>query len=100
MIPPLDFTKFSKLEFILPEKGQFICLELAYEALKKGGSLPCYLNAANEVLVSRFLKGEIRWIDISSKLEKLILSHQIEKNMDLIKVFAVDLIARREAQTI
>jgi 1-deoxy-D-xylulose-5-phosphate reductoisomerase len=97
LIPPFDFTKYPKLEFLRLEHGAFPCLDLAFEAMRQGGSMPCYLNAANEVLVQRFLDDQIRWIDISKKLEKLCLSHQIEKNISLDTLLQVDACAREEA---
>lgn len=100
IIPPFDFTKHPMLEFIVPEERKFICLELAFEALRQGGSMPCYLNGANEVLVQRFLDKEISWLDISLRLEKLCLSHRVQKQMDLDAVFAIDAQAREEAKTI
>ena len=68
--------------------------------MNEGGSLPCYLNAANEVLVQRFLNKEIAWIDIANKLEKLCLSHNIVNDMTLDKVFSVDAMAREDAQIV
>ncbi len=100
MIPSFNFTKHPLLEFIVPEEGKFPCLDLAFAALRQGGSMPCYLNAANEVLVQRFLQREVSWLDISRKLEKLCLTHTVEKHMDLDKVFAIDALARDQAQTI
>ena len=97
ILPPFDFSRFSKLEFGAPDRKRFVCLELAYEALSQGGNAPCFLNAANEVLVDRFIRGEIQWIDISKKLEKLLSSFQVERNLDLEKVLATDTLAREQA---
>ncbi len=97
IMPPFSFTKYPKLEFFSLEKGKFLCLELAYEALRQGGSLPCYLNAANEVLVSRFLQKQISWQEISKKLERLLLAHARQQVTSVEAVFAVDAEARREA---
>lgn len=96
-LPPFSFAKYPKLEFFPMEKGKFICLELAYDALKEGGSFPCYLNAANEVLVSRFLDKKISWLDIGKKLDKLLSCHKKESPSTLEAIFAVDAAARREA---
>jgi len=97
---PFDFSTCGSLDFVIPEKGKFICLDLAYEALKQGGSLPCFLNAANEILVQRFLNREISWHDISSKLENLCHQHKIIHRLDLDTVFEVDMAARKQAQQI
>ena len=56
----------------MPEWDKFPCLGLAFEAAKMGGSLPCFMNAANEVLVHRFLEGEIEWVEIGKKLAYFI----------------------------
>src|SRR5204863_728847 len=49
MMPPFDFTKARGLNFIPTEPQKFPCLDLAFEALKKRKSYPCFLNAANEI---------------------------------------------------
>lgn len=100
LLPPFDFSRYPSLEFIKAEKRKFICLDLAFEALRQGGSMPCYLNAANEVLVERFLDKKIGWIEISQKLEKLLSSHKVQKQLDLDAIFAIDASARQEAQLI
>ena len=100
IIPPFNFVKYPVLEFIPPEPKKFICLDLSFEALRQGGSMPCYLNAANEVLVQRFLDKKISWLDISRRLEKLCFSHKVEKDIDLEKIFVIDAMAREQAQTI
>lgn len=94
-----DFTKNGKLEFSLPDVKKFPSLTLAYDVLKEGGSFPCYFNAANEVLVDRFLKGEIGWLSIVTKLEELLSRHNrviVERDT----LFLIDENARREARVI
>lgn len=96
MLEPFDFAANGKLEFAIPNK-KFRCLTLAYEAIRQGGSLPCYMNAANEVLVQRFLAGEISWCDISLQLEHLMSQHSIQAVDNLESILAVDAQAREEA---
>lgn len=96
-LPPFDFREYQNLTFDTPDVRAFRCLGLAYEALKLGGSAPCYLNAANEVLVQRFLNREIPWIDIANKLQSLLLRHSIQRDLDLEGIFAVDALARADA---
>lgn len=98
LLKPFDFIKNGKLEFFQPDKAKFLCLSLAYQAIEAGGSLPCYMNAANEVLVQRFLDREIGWKDISTKLSALMERHSIQKIVSLDTVLAVDSLARQEAQ--
>jgi len=100
ILEPLDFKKTYSLEFSPPDMKTFTCLRLAYEAINYGGSLPCYMNAANEVLVSRFLNKEIPWHAISSNLEKLMSKHIIEHELSLEKITAIDTMAREEAKRI
>ncbi len=96
-LPSFDFHRYPKLEFFPPDREKFPCLSLAYEALKVKKSMPCVLNAANEVLVERFLQKKISWIDIGQKLEKIISSHREVELVDLEVLFEVDQEARREA---
>lgn len=96
-LKPFDFTKHSALHFSLPNMEQFRCLKLAYEALRIKKSLPCYMNAANEVLVHRFLNKEIPWIAIGSKLEELMARHTPTPISSLDDILEVDQQAREEA---
>ncbi len=100
LLKPFDFTKFSKLEFFPPDTVKFKCLKLAFDALEEGDSFPGTLNAANEVLVERFLKEEISWIDIGNKLESLLARHNKCAITDLYAIKAVDESARELAKII
>ena len=71
----IDFTALANLEFSPADLGRFPCLRLAYAALERGGTAPAILNAANEVAVDGFLKGRLRWGDISAVIEKVLASH-------------------------
>jgi 1-deoxy-D-xylulose-5-phosphate reductoisomerase len=97
LIDPLDFSSYSAWEFYPPNFKDFPCLQLAYAALEAGGSMPCFLNAANEVLVERFLKKQIRWVDIAIKLEALMLQHCVIEKITLDDLEVVDKIAREKA---
>jgi 1-deoxy-D-xylulose-5-phosphate reductoisomerase len=97
LIPPFDFAKHSNLQFFAPDTQKFRCLALAYHAVKQGGSLPCYMNAANEVLGKRFLEKEISWRQIGEKLENLMESHPVFPISTLQDILEIDAIARQEA---
>ena len=97
---PFNFELNSKLEFFKPDFDKFKCLHLAYRALKDKSSMACYMNSANEVLVNRFLRNEITWIQISEKLEKLIASHKSQNMLDLKAVLEIDQLARADAEKI
>ncbi len=96
-LAPFDFVKNQTLQFIVPDRQKFRCLDLAYHAAHRGGSLPCYMNAANEVLVNRFLQREIGWKEISVRLEKLMERHAVVPVSSLDDIFAIDEAAREEA---
>jgi 1-deoxy-D-xylulose-5-phosphate reductoisomerase len=98
-LPKFDFVKNSTLDFFEPDCVNFRCLSLAYECLKAGGSMSCYLNAANEILVERFLNREIGWKDITIKLEALLNKHDMIKEVTLENILLVDEAARKEAKT-
>ncbi len=100
LLEPFDFVKNSKLEFFKPDTVKFKCLRLAYDCLKEGGSFPGTLNAANEILVERFLNKEISWQDIGNKLEKLLEQHTKTSAHDFESVWEIDLHARKTAKLI
>lgn len=60
----LDFASLQGLTFEKPDMEKFPCLSLAFEAIRKGGNVPCAMNAANEAAVAAFLKDGIRFYDI------------------------------------
>lgn len=97
MLKPFDFIRHPKLEFSVPDMQRFRCLAQAFIALESGKSMPCYMNAANEVLVQRFLKKEIGWAEIGEKLENLMTRHRVVEIDSLEAVLGVDQQAREEA---
>ena len=62
--PRFDFTNYPALTFDKPDTETFRNLSLAYDALRKGGNMPCILNAANEIAVDKFLKDEITFLEM------------------------------------
>jgi 1-deoxy-D-xylulose-5-phosphate reductoisomerase len=70
----MDLAAIGSLTFERPDLAKFPCLELAYEALRLGGSAGCVVNAANEVAVFDFLRGAIKFTDIPKRIE-FALSH-------------------------
>jgi len=95
-----DFSKYNTLQFFPPDVNKFLCLGLAFEAIKQGGSMPCYMNAVNEVLVGRFLQRELAWREIATKLERLMMRHRKVPAAALDEILEVDAEARREASII
>ena len=70
--PRIDWATTSALEFEAPDSERFPCLGLAYEALRRGGTAPAVLNAANEEAVALFLQEEIRFIDIPELIDRCL----------------------------
>ncbi|WP_256012106.1 1-deoxy-D-xylulose-5-phosphate reductoisomerase [Desertivirga xinjiangensis] len=67
--PRFDFLKYSELSFEQADKSTFRNLDLAFMALKKGGNMPCVINAANELVVAEFLKDRIGFLEMSEVIE-------------------------------
>jgi 1-deoxy-D-xylulose-5-phosphate reductoisomerase len=65
-----DFTKYPQLTFEQPDKETFRNLQLAFDALAKGGNSPCVLNAANEIAVAAFLSKEVGFLEMSDLIEE------------------------------
>ena len=96
-VKPLDLAKQPPLEFFPPDMKKYRCLELAYLALKKGGSAPGTLNAANEIAVDAFLKNKIGFLDIS-KIIETTLNETPAQNLDtLASVVENDQLSRQMA---
>jgi 1-deoxy-D-xylulose-5-phosphate reductoisomerase len=68
--PRFDFTKYAQLTFEQPDLDTFRCLQLAYQAMAKGGTMPCVLNAANEMAVADFLADRITFLQIADRVEE------------------------------
>lgn len=100
LLEPFSFTKFPTLQFFEPDTKKFPCLNLAFEAAKAGGTLPCYMNAANEVLVNQFMEKKISWFDISVHLDRLMNKHKTSPIHTLEDVLHADATARQEAMCI
>jgi len=69
-LPRLNWTHASNLSFDIPDMKNFPCLSLAFDAMKTGGSIPCVMNAANEVAVDAFLNGKIKFVSIPKIIEE------------------------------
>jgi 1-deoxy-D-xylulose-5-phosphate reductoisomerase len=93
----LDLTAIQRLHFERPNRGKFPCVDLAYEAGKKGNGFPAVLNAANEVAVARFLRKEIRFIDIPKIIEKTMKKFRPLTNSTLDAILKSDRWARELA---
>ncbi|MDP3453155.1 MAG: 1-deoxy-D-xylulose-5-phosphate reductoisomerase [Bacteroidales bacterium] len=68
----IDFAQLSQLEFFSPDIEKFPALAIAYKAIERGGNIPCAMNAANEVVVESFLKGEVNFDAIPAIIWEVI----------------------------
>ncbi len=97
--PRFDFADFTSLNFEKPDMVTFRNLGLAFKALEKGGSMPCVLNAANEVAVAAFLKDEIGFLEMSDLVEFTMNSTEFIEKPTLEDYFELDLSARDKAMS-
>src|SRR5947207_1320571 len=96
-LPPLDFSKLSRLEFFTPRYDDFPALNLARQAGETGGTLPAVMNAANEVAVAGFLNRQVRFPDIWQIVEEVMNRHTSVAHPDLDAILQADQWARAEA---
>ncbi len=94
----LELAKLGALHFRELDMKRYPCVQYAYECGKLGGSAPTVFNAANEVAVSRFLAGEIRFLQIEDIIYDTISQHQAVHNPDLQEILHWDAWARLTAQ--
>lgn len=93
----LDFSRVTSLTFEQPDTRRFRNLALAYEALHRGGNMPCIVNAANEVVVAAFLQDRISFLRMSDVIEQTMGKVVYIKTPDYEDYVATDAEARRVA---
>ena len=96
----LDFSKMTELTFEQPDTNRFRCLALAYEALNKGGNMACIVNAANEVVVSAFLKDRLSFLRMSEVIEQSMAMVPFVQTPTYEDYVATDAEARRVAESL
>jgi 1-deoxy-D-xylulose-5-phosphate reductoisomerase len=93
----LDWSKLRRLDFQKASTRRFPCLRLAREAMKKGGALPCALNAADEVAVAAFLDHKLPFVAIPEVVEDVLAKTPRTKFSSIAEVLNADAEARRQA---
>ncbi|MDA8432928.1 MAG: 1-deoxy-D-xylulose-5-phosphate reductoisomerase [Nitrospiraceae bacterium] len=96
-IPALELDRVGSLTFRPPDHETFPCLSYAYDALKAGGTMPCVLNAANEMAVNAFLEGRIGFQDIPRVIRRTMDGHAVRPVADLEDVIDADRLSREAA---
>ena len=95
--PRLDFFSVGSLTFEQPDQERFRCLALAYEALRRGGNMPCVLNAANEVVNLAFRQGRCGFLQMAELIERTLETIPFRKDNSLEDYLACDAESRRVA---
>ena len=84
----LDFSTLKNLTFFEPDRAKFPCLQLAFDAIGRGGNIPCAMNAANEAAVTAFLAGRIAFYDIPRTIMRVMDGVNFVADPSLDDIFA------------
>jgi len=98
--PRLDFKTLSELTFYEPDMITFPALQLAINAGRSGGTLPCVFNAANEEAVYAFLQRKIKFLDIVTVIRSVVQNHKVVTKPKLDDIYSADLWARAQAHEV
>ena len=93
----IDFSKLRQLTFDKPDFDKFPALALCFYVARKGGTLPCVLNAANEQAVEAFLKHRLKFLDIYNIVERVVTRHKNVQKPKLRDIYEADIWARQHA---
>ena len=93
----LDLFKTQDLQFFKPDYQKFKCLQLAFDAIRKGGNMSCIVNAANEIVNAGFRKGECGFLQMADIIEETMAKATFDSNPDLDVYLQTDAGARRIA---
>ena len=94
----LNFAELGSLSFQAPDIEKFPALGLAYEALDRGGNMPCVMNAANEAAVAAFLQERISFYDITAVVEECMNGADFASSPDLDTIFRTNEVTLRKAE--
>ena len=98
--PRVSLHKIGNLTFFEPDLNKFECLKIAYDVLETGGVAPCILNAANEIAVDKFLKGQIKFSFIPAIINQALDKFENHKQPDLEMIFEFDHLTREFAKNL
>lgn len=97
-LPVLNLAEARELVFELPDSERYPSLSLTYDALKKGGTMPCVLNAANEAAVEAFLNEKIPFTAISCVVSDTMAEHRVLKGESIDEIISVSRWAKQTAE--
>lgn len=98
--PRLDLFKLQTLHFERPDNRTFRCLAAAYEAIRRGGNMPCICNAANEVANEAFRAGRIGFLQIADVIERMMQEVPYEASPTLDNYLQTDAETRRRSEAL
>ena len=96
----LNLFDIQHLDFFKPDTKKFPCLALAYDAIRKGGNMPCILNAANEIVNAAFRRGDCSFLGMADIIEKTMAKATFDKNPDYDVYMQTDAEARKIATSL
>jgi 1-deoxy-D-xylulose-5-phosphate reductoisomerase len=97
-VPKIDWSQTRAWDFSAPDLDRFPALRLAYESLEAGGSATCTLNAADEVAVEAFLRGQIGFVEISQLVEETLAAMPYRRAASIGDILDIDLESRAAAR--
>jgi 1-deoxy-D-xylulose-5-phosphate reductoisomerase len=99
-LPPLDLPQKEALTFTPPDPERFPCLQLAYHAIRVGGTMPTILNAANEMAVIAFLEGSLPFTKIPTVIQRVMEEHEVKPVQTIEDILKADHWARETSKEI
>ncbi len=99
-LPSLDLTEIGRLTFCKPDHDRFPCLNLGYESLRIGGTMPAAMNAANEIAVDAFLNHGLRFSEIPQVIRSTMEAHAHQEITCLDDALEADRWAREKAESL
>ena len=93
----LDFSALSGMTFYDPDLDKFPCLQLAFDAIGRGGNIPCALNAANEAAVAAYLQDRIGFYDIAAVAQDVLSRTEFVAEPTLDDIYATNETAFHQA---
>jgi len=99
-LPSLDLAEVGRLTFCKPDHERFPCLQLGYESLRIGGTMPAAMNAANEIAVEAFLQKGIRFLEIAEVIRQTMDAHAPKEIRSLEDALDADRWARDKAESL
>ncbi len=98
--PRFDWGKSHMLHFLPIVPGEFPCLDMAFQALQVGGTLPAVLNGADEIAVRHFLEDRISFLKIPALLAEVMSRHKVKQHPSLEEIVDADRWSREETETL